>query len=157
MPDFWIYSKYQDEISWVKQRHRLLYATMPVPMRSLAKHYLEERLVVTRDGAMVEKKTGRAYPYVAYWFSEALGLKDKGIVRKLGLSLTYVALFVSMRDDLVDGRPILDNGSVASEHSLIALANWYYDKYLQIFKEIFAPASRFWFLFIGCMNQWSTY
>jgi hypothetical protein len=118
---------------------------------------LEERIVVTIDRAILNKKTGRAYPYVAYWFSEALGLRDRGIIRKLGLSLTYVALFVSIRDDLIDGRPILNDDSIASEHSLIALANWYYDKYLQVFKEIFAQGSPFWFLFIDCMNQWSIY
>jgi hypothetical protein len=157
MPDFWIYSKYRDEISWVKQHHRSLYATIPVPLRKLAKYYLEERLAVTKDRVLIENKTGRAYPYVAYWFSEALGLKDKGIVRKLGLTLTYVALFVSLRDDLIDGRPVLKNGVIPSEHAHIALANWYYDKYLQIFKEIFDSSSAFWFIFADCMNQWSRY
>lgn len=77
-------------------------------------------------------------------------MTDREITNNLALSLSYISLTVSMRDDLLDERtPPID--------ALICLSNMYHYEYFKIFKAIFPRRSEFWFVLSSCSNEWSKY
>jgi hypothetical protein len=157
MPDLEIYSNYNDKLEWLINKHRKELSILPASISSLAKYYLTKRLLILMQKPLIiDRRFGRPIPYLAYWFANAFGLDNEKIVRQLGLTLSYISLAVSARDDLLDGRIHLGR-KVVSEHAHVCLTNMYYDKYFRIFKSILAPESEFWYILSCCLNNWSNY
>lgn len=155
MPDLHIYANYEGIQRWIADRHRQELAFFPPSISPLAVHYLTKRLfILTEKPVKIDPRFGRPIPYLAFWFADAFGLDDIEVVKNLGLSLSYISLSVSIRDDLLDGRTNL-NGIRPSEHACVCLANTYYDKYFQIFKDMSHLEPKFWYILADCLNKWS--
>jgi hypothetical protein len=146
-----IYSNFSNVLSWIGKKHRQECVRLPEPIRSLAWRYLSERLLVINEAPVrIDPRFGRPIPYLVFWFASAFGMTDNEITRRLALSLSYISLTVSMRDDLLDERapPI---------EALTCLANIYHYEYFKIFKAIFPHRSDFWYVLSNCSNEWSKY
>src|SRR5215203_4350169 len=105
MPDLEIYSNYEDKLNWLINKHRKELLVLPASISSIAKYYLTKRLLIlTQKPLAIDRRLGRPIPYLAYWFANIFGLDDQKVVRQLGLTLSYISLAVSAKDDLVDGR-----------------------------------------------------
>ncbi len=145
-----IYSNFQELNRWIKNIHHLEIEHFPDPIKPLAEYYVTKRLNILNPPARVDGRKGMPIPYLAYWVSDIFGLKDENIIRELGLSLTYISLVVSVRDDLLDNK-------MWSEHAHICMANVYYDKYYNTLKRIVDSTSPFWSLLSDCLNEWGKY
>ncbi len=157
MPDLEIYSNYNDKLEWLIDKHRKELSIVPASISSLARYYLTKRLLILIQKPLtIDRRFGRPVPYLAYWFADAFGLDDQKVVRQLGLTLSYISLAVSARDDLLDGRIRLGQ-KIVSEHAHVCLTNMYYDRYFRIFKSILHPGSEFWYILSCCLNDWSNY
>jgi hypothetical protein len=158
MSDHWIYADFESEINALTERLYKELSKVPKKLLPLADYYLKERLMffLHSNEIRIDPRFGRPVPYLVYWFSETLKLHDKRIVDQLALSLCYISVVVSIRDDLADGRVVL-NGTKVSEHAHIALANYFYSKYYNIFRNIFSQRSIFWSILCYNLNQWSRY
>lgn len=156
LSDHEIYSDFREEVKCLGNRHKHELGFFPKEILALARHYHTKRLMILNDIVEFDPRLGRPVPYLAYWFADALGLKEKETVRQLGASLMYISLCVSIRDDLQDGRtPVA--GKLLPEHAYVCLANIYYSKYFYIFKRIFPAESEFWHVLSSCLNGWSEY
>ncbi|MDQ3902814.1 MAG: hypothetical protein M3247_04045 [Thermoproteota archaeon] len=138
-------------------KHRTELTTLPESISSLARYYLTKRLfVLIKKPLAIDRRFGRPIPYLAYWFAMCFGLDDQKIISQLGLTLSYISLAVSARDDLIDGRILLNHKRI-SEHAHVCLANIYYDKYFWIFTNLIPRGSEFWYLLSRCLNNWSNH
>lgn len=157
MLDSWIYSEFSDTLSWIAREHTRELYTLPKEVSSIAEYYLKKRLrILTNEPIRVDPRLGDPLPFLALWFADSFGLSNKRVVNKLALTLSYAAIIVSIRDDLIDGKAVVD-GRMASEHAHIATANFYYDKYYSVFKALFPSRSIFWSILCDCLNEWSRY
>jgi hypothetical protein len=120
-------------------------------VRQLANYYLKKRMFILTDKPLkIDPRLGRPLPFLAFWFSNLFNFKDVKTIDKIALTLSYMALFVSIRDDMLDGK-------IESTGAHVCLANIYYNKYFQTFKGIIPPKSEFWFILSNCFNEWSKY
>jgi hypothetical protein len=155
--DLFIYFDFEKEVSWIKRVQSQEYATFPGTLSKLADYYLRKRLdILGEKSLVVDRRLGRPFPYMAFWFADSFGLANSEDIRKLALSLVYISICVSARDDLVDAKLKL-NGRKAATHALICLTDLYYNKYFQIFKALLPPSSRFWYIMSNCFNDWESY
>jgi hypothetical protein len=123
----------------------------PLAVRSLAEFYLKKRLIILNDGPIrIDPRLGRPLPYLASWFADAFGLNNDKIRNKFALTLSYAALIVSIRDDLLDSK-------VSTANAHICLANMYSTKYFMTFESILPSRSEFWYIFSNCLNKWAEY
>lgn len=157
MRDLFIYFDFDKDVSWIKRIQSQEYARFPVTISKLAEYYLKKRLYILGEKPLiVDQRLGRPFPYLAFWFADAFGLTNREAARKLALSLVYISICVSARDDLVDARLKL-NGRKVSTHALVCLTDLYYNRYFQIFKTLLPPSSRFWHTMSNCLNDWARY
>jgi hypothetical protein len=157
MRDSWIYSEFSDTLAWIARKHTRELNRLPKELSPIAEYYLKKRLVIiTNEPIRVDPRLGDPLPFLCLWFADSFGLPNKHIINKLALTLSYAAIIVSIRDDLIDGRAVV-GGRMASEHAHIAIANFYYDKYYGIFKALFPSRSIFWSILCNCLNEWSRY
>jgi hypothetical protein len=84
---------------------------------------------------------------LAFWFARAFGLEDVQVRRLLGLSLVYVCLSVSPRDDLLDG-------SGFAPHQQTYLARWFWEKYFLVLKQLFSAESPIWYVLSRSTANW---
>jgi hypothetical protein len=156
-PDHQIYLDFRNEVKRLERRHERELASFPRQIDVIARHYLKKRLLILNHKDMeFDGRLGRPIPYLAFWFADAFGLKDKETIRRLAASLMYISLWVSIRDDLQDGRAAIDDKALC-EHAYVCLANIYYSKYVDIFREIFPAESRFWYILTNCLDKWWQY
>lgn len=153
-----LYTDFYDNVSRLKEIHRRdLHEIPDTALSRLAEYYLNKRLFILNEKPVkLDPRQGRPAPYLAFWFSTALGLHDPQKLDQLALTLSYASIICSIRDDLIDGRVVL-NGKLASEHAHVSLANFFYDKYLHIFKKIFTPSSTFWYILSESLNEYGMY
>src|SRR5215213_714156 len=157
VPDHPIYSDFRNEVKRLERRHDRELVSFPRQIGAIAHYYLNKRLLILNDKDIeFDERLGRPVPYLAFWFADAFGLKDKQTIRQLAASLMYISLWVSIRDDLQDGRAAV-GGKTVCEHAYVYLANIYYSKYTDIFREMFPPESRFWYILTDCLDQWWKY
>jgi hypothetical protein len=157
MGDHWIYEDFRKETRFFRGLFERELLLIPEKLRPLASYYLKKRLfIVNKDDILFDPRVGRPVPYLAFWFSDAMGLSDQHIVNQLALSLYYISIVVSVRDDLIDGRVVLC-GKKMDEHDHIALSNFFYDKYYKIFANLFKSSSTIWSILVNTLNQWSNY
>jgi|SRR5581483_3401316 len=158
MPDSWIYADFADNVEWLREKHRKELSEIPSgTLSALAEYYLKKRLFVLNEKPVkLDRRLGRPTPYLAFWFADAFGLKDKQKVNQFALTLSYSSIICSIRDDLVDGRVKL-NGELASEHAHVSLSNFFCDRYLKIFKNIFPPDSTIWYVLSESLNEYGLY
>lgn len=153
VPDHQIYSDFRNEVTRLQKTHNRELASFPREIGAIAHYYLSKRLLILNDKNIeFDGRLGRPVPYLAFWFADAFRLKDKQITRQLASSLMYISLWISMRDDLQDGRVAI-NGKIVREHAYVCLANIYFSKYLNIFRKIFPPESIFWYILTNCLDQ----
>jgi hypothetical protein len=86
---------------------------------------------------------------LAFWFARAFGLKDAQVRRLLGLSLVYVCLSASPRDDLLDG-------SGFAPHQQTYLARWFWEKYFLVLKKLFPTDSPIWYVLSRSTADWGS-
>src|ERR671921_261752 len=123
MLDSWIYSEFSDTLSGIARKHTRELYVVPKEISSIADHYLKRRLrILTNEPIRVDPRLGDPLPFLALWFADSFGLSNKLVINKLALTLSYAAIIVSIRDDLIDGRALV-NGKMTSEHAQIAAAN----------------------------------
>jgi hypothetical protein len=153
VPDHQIYSDFRNEVRQLQKTHSRELASFPKEISAIACYYLRKRLLILNDKDIeFDGRLGRPVPYLAFWFADAFGLKDKQIIRQLAASLMYISLWISIRDDLQDGRAAI-NGKIVCEHAYVCLANIYFSKYINTFREMFPPESRFWYILTNCLDQ----
>lgn len=141
-------------MEWIRGEFRKDLLELPAVLREMASFYLQQRiLILPTEKYSTHPKYGVPMPYVVFWFADALGLRAKQEINNLALSLMYANTFYCIRDDLIDGRKNI-NGRVPDEHEHIALANFFFTKYLEIFKQLFPPESPFWFFLMNSINDW---
>ena len=100
-----IYSDFDSEIAWISGQVARDVQSLDPSVRSLARFYTQVRLRVLQGGRadwVIERRMGRLIPYVAFWFSDALGLTNSRLRRLSGLSLVYNAITIAFRDDIAD-------------------------------------------------------
>jgi hypothetical protein len=157
VPDHQIYSDFRNEVTRLQKMHNRELASFPREIDAIARYYLRKRLLILNDKDIeFDGRLGRPVPYLAFWFADALGLKDKQTIRQLAASLMYISIWVSIKDDLQDGRAAI-NGKIACDNAYVCLANIYFSKYINIFREMFTSESRFWYILTNCLDQWSKY
>jgi len=139
----------------MKEVHRREIEELPSSLLPLAKYYLNKRLNILDTGKTVaDPRYGRPMPFLALWFSDSLGIREKKVVNRFALALTYSNLFFCIRDDLIDGRVMLNRKKLASEHEHIALSNFYYGKYFGIFGDFFPESSAIWYILADSLREW---
>jgi len=139
----------------MKQVHRNEIEELPSSLLPLAKYYLNKRLnILDTRKTIADPRYGRPMPFLALWFSDSLGIKEKKVVNRFALALTYSNLFFCIRDDLIDGRVMLNRKKLASEHEHIALSNFYYGKYFRIFADFFSESSVIWHILADSLREW---
>jgi hypothetical protein len=74
---------------------------------------------------------------VVFWLSDAFGLKDIEITKRLALGLVYSSLAFAVLDDTIEQE-------TQSTSSNLALANMYLHRYLNSFEGLFKQDSKFW-------------
>jgi hypothetical protein len=157
VPDHQIYLDFRKEVTRLQKIHNRELASFPREIGAIAHYYLNKRLLILNDKDIeFDVRLGRPVPYLAFWFADAFGLKDKKIIRQLAASMMYISLWVSIRDDLQDGRAAI-NGKIVCKEAYICLANIYFSKYINIFREMFTSESRFWYILTNCLDQWWKY
>ncbi|MDQ3836309.1 MAG: hypothetical protein M3270_05165, partial [Thermoproteota archaeon] len=150
-----IYTDFISNINWMKKVLRSEIEELAPNLLPLAKYYLNKRLNILDTGKTVaDPRYGRPMPFLALWFSNSLGIKKKNDANKFALALTYANLFFCIRDDLIDGRVLLSRKKLASEHEHIALSNFYYIKYFNIFEEFFPKSSTIWYILADSFRGW---
>jgi len=142
-----IYSNFQELNRRIKETHHIESKQLPDKIKHMAEYYATKRLSILNNSTKVDSRNGMPIPYLAYWLSDICGLRDKDTITNLGLSLTYISLVVSVRDDLFDSK-------IWSEQAHVCLANLYYDKYYSILKKTIDTSSSFWSLLSDCSNEW---
>lgn len=159
--DLDIYTGFSKEMKWIRDIHRKELASFPPAIYSLANYYLSERLLILgKKPIAVDPRFGRPSPYLVFWFAKNFGLRDELMTKNLGLAASYISLCVSIRDDLIDGRPVLsfdDDNKPASVPACVYLANIYYQKFYDIFKlnQSIVKRSEFWSVLCDCLSEWS--
>jgi len=158
MADSWAYTDFSDNVARLREIHRQDLSEIPdAALSALAEYYLKKRLFILNEKPVkLDPRLGRPAPYLALWFSEALGMRDEQKLDQFALTLSYASIICSIRDDLIDGRVML-NGKLATEHAHVSLANFFYDKYWQVFKNIFPPGSAFWYILSESLNEYGMY
>jgi hypothetical protein len=85
---------------------------------------------------------------MAFWFARAFGLEDAQVRRFLGLSLVYVCLSSTPRDDLLDG-----SGFAVQPQNY--LERWFWEKYFHILSKLFSAESSIWYILSKCTADWA--
>jgi hypothetical protein len=145
-----LYSQFAPDIRWIQKRIRADCETLPVEVQGVAKYYLTQRLKVLHDANSVSSPhplSPRPIPYLAFWFTRAFGVADAQVRRLLGLSLAYVCLSVSPRDDLLDGFSV-------APHQQMYLSRWFWEKYFLALKKLFPAESPIWYLLSKSTAEW---
>jgi hypothetical protein len=157
MNDHWIYADFKPQVDSFRSFFERELLDIPQKLVLLATYYLKERLfIVNKSTVKYDPRIGRPVPYLVFWFSDALQLGNEEIVNQLALSLYYISIVVSLKDDLVDGRVTL-HGERVNEHCYVALTNYFYQKYYEIFTKYLPRQSIFWSILTESLNQWFDY
>jgi hypothetical protein len=145
-----LYTDFAPDIRWIKECIREEYETLPPAMLGVAHYYLTQRVKVLSDpdhSYPSHPLSPRPVPYLVFWFAHAFGLEDPEVRRLLGLSVVYVSLSVSPRDDLLDG-------SGFAPHQQIYLARWFWEKHFYALKKLFSAESRIWYVLSKSTAEW---
>lgn len=111
---------------------------------------MTQRIKVLHDGDPIcsaHHLSPRPIPYLAFWFARAFGIEDVQVRRLLGLSLVYVCLSASPRDDLLDG-------SGFAPHQQTYLTGWFWEKYFVVLKKLFSAESPIWYVLSRSTSDW---
>jgi len=138
-----IYNDFKEDLYWIRDQIQGEVPFFPDSIKPLLNHYIKKRLIIIPSNEKTYARTfdyelGRPVPYATFWFAHAFGLKDKTVIRRLGLGLIYSSLSTTIRDDIIDGE-----GPPNPERT--QLLHYYNNKYLEIFNDLFPPESPFWF------------
>jgi len=147
--DSTLYTDFASDVRWVKDRIRSDLQMLPLAMQGVARHYVAQRVKVLHAqdfSSPTHPLSPRPIPYFAFWFAEAFGLRDAER-RFLGLSLAYVVLSSSPRDDLADG-------SDFAPYELSYLAAWFWERHFCAFKRLFPRESPIWYLLAKSTADW---
>ena len=147
-----IYNDFLKDILWIRERIQEEIHAFPNSSQPLVNYYIKKRLTIIPDPAQpipsyyVDYHLGRPIPYVAFWFATAFGLKDRLVMRKLGLGLVYSALATTIRDDIIDKES-------SADQACLNLFDHYHSRYLEIFADLFDRDSKFWHYFDRCIRE----
>ena len=145
-----LYADFAPDVRWIQERIRADYKALPAAVQGVAQYYLTQRIKVLHDRDPVcsaHHLSPRPIPYLAFWFARDFGLEDVQVRRLLGLSLVYVCLSVSPRDDLLDG-------SGFAPHQQTYLARWFWEKYFLVLKKLFSAESPIWYVLSRSTADW---
>ena len=145
-----LYTDFASDVRWIQQRIRAEYETLPPAVQGVARYYLTQRIKVLHDRdslCSTHHLSPRPIPYLAFWFARAFGLEDAQVRRLLGLSLVYVCLSVSPRDDLLDR-------SAFAPHQQTYLARWFWEKYFLVLRKLFSAESPIWYVLSSSTADW---
>jgi len=146
-----LYTDFDPDIWWIQGRIRAGYETLPAAVQGVAWYYLTERIKVLCDRdpkCSAHHLSPRPIPYLALWFARAFGLEDARVRRLLGLSLVYVCLSSTPRDDLLDG-------SRFAPHQQNYLARWFWEQYFHVLTKLFSVESPIWHVLSRCTADWA--
>lgn len=149
-PQSSLYTDFDADVRWIKRFMRTEVETLPPAMQGVAHYYLTERIKVlhTRDYVFATHPLSpRPIPYFAFWFAHAFGLEDAQVRRLLGLSLVYVCLSSSARDDLLDG-----SGFAPQQQTY--LSGWFWQRYISALEKLFDAESSIWRLLSKSKADW---
>lgn len=144
-----IYADFQDSVEYIVTQAKKDKAEMSSNYRDISEYYFNTRLPLLNGSAVVDRRIGAPIPYLAYWFSDAFGIKDNKIIDDLGLTLNYISIVNCARDDLVDGDLHFNNDEIVS------FSNIFYGKYYDIFKGLFPKTSPIWYIIAESLNDWA--
>ena len=145
-----LYTDFAPDVRWIQERIRSDCKALPAAVQGVAQYYLTQRVKVLHDRDPIcsaHHLSPRPIPYLAFWFARAFGIEDVQVIRSLGLSLVYVCLSVSPRDDLLDG-------SGFAPHQQTYLARWFWEKYFLVLKKLFSAQSPIWYVLSRSTADW---
>ena len=145
-----LYTDFAPDVRWIQERVRAEYETLPAAVQGVAQYYLTQRIKVLHDRDPIcsaHHLSPTPIPYLAFWFARAFGLENAQVRRLLGLSLVYVCLSASPRDDLLDG-------SGFAPHQQTYLARWFWEKYFLVLKTLFSAESPVWYVLSRSTADW---
>lgn len=144
-----LYAEFALDIQWIRERVWEDYQTLPPLVQDTARYYLSQRVKLLHDGDSVPPHplSPRPIPYLAFWFARAFGLDNVKVRRLLGLSLAYVCLSSSPRDDQLD-----EPGLVSPQQ--VYMAGWFWEKYFLGLKRLFPTRSPIWYIVSKSMADW---
>lgn len=144
-----LYTDFTPDIRWIQEHVREESKTLPSAARDVARYYLTKRVKVLPEldqTFSVHHLLPRPIPYLALWFAHDFGLKDQ-VRRLLGLSLVYICLSSSPRDDLLDG-------SGFALQQLMFLERWFWERHFCALRKLFSAASPIWYLLSKSTAEW---
>ncbi len=152
MAKSFIYTDFFDHVIWLKNQVNRDYDSIAPELKTLANHYLTERLrIISKRGGIAEDpELGRPVPYAVFWFADALGYRDVDTIRRLVLALTYSAVVTTIRDDVLD-----DTIASSDEHE--KLADYFSKRSLAVFNRLFDNDPTFWDVHKACEREFETY
>ena len=149
-PESSLYTDFNQDVRWIKQSVRADLETLPPSMRGVAHFYLTERIRVLNTcehTCATHPLSPRPIPYLAFWFADAFGLKDRRARRSLGLCLVYACLSSTPRDDLLDG-------SRFAPRQQTYLSHWFWRRYISALQTLFGADSSVWRLLSKTTADW---
>lgn len=144
-----IYSDFRDSVEYIVNQSKKDKTEILFNYRDISEYYFNTRLPLLNGSVVVDRRIGAPIPYLAYWFSDAFGFKDRKIIDDFGLTLNYISIVNCARDDLVDGDLHFNNDEIVS------FSNIFYVKYYNIFKQVFPTTSPIWYIIAESMNYWA--
>ena len=148
-----LYTDFAADTVWIKQSIREECETLPPAVRGVAYYYLTQRVKVLHDRdalCLSHHLSPRPIPYLAFWFAHDFGLADTQVRRLLGLSLVYLGLSSSPRDDLLDAPAFAPDQQTY-------LARWFWERHFVALTKLFSADSPIWYLVSKSTAEWEHY
>jgi hypothetical protein len=137
-----IYSDFNDDANWIRDRVREDLKNLPPRLKRVGEKLTSERLMIITDGirfSRLDPELGRPVPYTIFWFADAFGFTDRKVIDSFALAMVYSSLVTTLRDDAADIK------KTREEHPhFLMLSDIFQRKYLGIFEKAFEKGSSFW-------------
>jgi hypothetical protein len=147
-----IYSNFASDISWIQDRIASDVSSLPRNKKAAGLYFTRQRLQILKGASLrgISPSVGRPVPYAAFWFADALSLKDSEFVRQMGLCMVYNSLTTTIKDDLEDS-------SAGNRTTLEFLRRYWNDKYDEVVNSIVPAGSAYWRTADTAKEQWWRY
>lgn len=137
-----VYSDFNDDANWIRDRVREDLKSLPPNLGRFGEKLTSERLMIFNDGIRISRldpELGRPVPYTVFWFADAFGFTDRKAIDSFALAMVYSSLVTTLRDDAADLKE-----AKRERPQLLMLSNIFQRKYIRIFEKAFNKSSIFW-------------
>jgi len=148
-----IYSDFDQETAWIRREIIRDIESLPSSLRSRAKSYTIGRRRILEQGGVhagPDGSLGTPVIYAAFWFSDALGLKNGRLRQLAGYSLVCTWVAATLRDDHMDSGPAKDTWKAK-------LAKFWFERYHESLRELFPTEQGFQHVVSSAEAEWRKY